>query len=602
MISVILTSYNHEHYLRKSIESVLCQTYKDYEFIIVDDCSQDTSWEIICEYKKMYPHIITIRHTFNWGGGSIEDIVVNVAKGEYIAIHHSDDIWEKDKLQKQVDAILSIPDCAAVFTNAAAIDDAGNPYKDQAGFYYNLFNVQNRSRHEWLNYFFYKGNCLCHPSVLIRKDAYMEDGFFRKGLRQIPDYVKWIQLCKKHEIFVIQEPLVKFRIHAAGKNTSGIRADTQIRSTIEMFLMLREYLTITDRNDFLRIFPDARQYCTEDFFSVKYALGRICTEPGMKPYTRLFGIQLLYEVLNDPALSKAVADNMQYNNKTFKEDNGKVDIFGLLPQAFEQKRTIYYDIGQGYNNVNAVSESFTLGDSLSFEMNTVINLSEDCVLKGLRFDPAEGVMISACLSQLSVNGTAIKYIGENALYRSNNTDYFINLDPIYSLEIPEGLSGERIYSIKICGSLERLTSDTIGKIVPDIMYQNKDLLDTLKDENAKNQLALKEKDIAIKDIKNVLKQTENNNKELMQELLREKNNTVQLQEKIIQMQSRFLEVQENLQANNKKLDSKNAELDAEIRSLKNTLNCQKQENQKLNQQIEEIHLTIWGKAYKKFKK
>ena len=95
-ISVILTSYNHEKFLRQSIESVLDQTYQDFEFIIVDDCSTDHSWKIICEYKDRYPQIIAIRHDYNWHGGSIDDAVRNYASGDYIAVHHSDDIWMKD--------------------------------------------------------------------------------------------------------------------------------------------------------------------------------------------------------------------------------------------------------------------------------------------------------------------------------------------------------------------------------------------------------------------------------------------------------------------------------------------------------------------------
>lgn len=177
-ISVILTSYNHERFLRQSIDSVLNQTYQDFEFIIVDDFSKDSSWDIICEYKEKNPKLITIRHEYNWGGGSIEDVVKNHASGDYIAIHHSDDVWEKDKLQKQVDAMQSVPNCAAVFTNASAIDDDGRPYGDETGFYFELFSVKNRSRYEWLNHFFYKGNCLCHPSVLIKKKCIYGRWFF----------------------------------------------------------------------------------------------------------------------------------------------------------------------------------------------------------------------------------------------------------------------------------------------------------------------------------------------------------------------------------------------------------------------------------------
>ena len=155
-ISVILTSYNHEKYIRQSIESVLNQTYRNFEFIIVDDCSTDSSWNIICEYQEKYPSIITIRHDYNWHGGTVEDIVKNVATGDYIALHHSDDVWELDKLKKQVSAMNEHPECVAIFTNARAIAEDGSLYQDRAGFYYNLFQTKNRSRQELLNYYFYK--------------------------------------------------------------------------------------------------------------------------------------------------------------------------------------------------------------------------------------------------------------------------------------------------------------------------------------------------------------------------------------------------------------------------------------------------------------
>ena len=145
-VSVILTSYNHDKFLVESIESVLNQTYRDFEFIIVDDCSTDSSWDIISKYKALYPEIVTIRHDYNWHGGVTEDTVRNYATGEYIALHHSDDVWGLDKLEKQIKAMETTPGCVAVFTNAKAIDDSGQDYLDEKGFYYNLFKVENRSR------------------------------------------------------------------------------------------------------------------------------------------------------------------------------------------------------------------------------------------------------------------------------------------------------------------------------------------------------------------------------------------------------------------------------------------------------------------------
>lgn len=475
-ITVILTSYNHEKFIRKSIDSVLDQTYQDFEFIIVDDCSSDSSWDIICEYKRKYPKIITIRHEYNWRGGTLEDTVKKYATGDYIALHHSDDIWKKDKLQKQVDAMKNVPGCVAVFTNAEAIDDDGNSYADEDGFYYHLFQTENRSRQKWLNYFFYNGNCLCHPSILIRKDVYEEDGFFRKGLRQIPDFVKWIQICRKHEIYVLPDSLVQFRVHAGGKNTSGMRAETQIRSTIELFLMLNEYMQITDYEEFLKVFPEAAPNCKEEAFISEYAFGRICTQENMQSYTRLYGISLLYKVLNDPTKAKILKDHYQYTMRDFMDFNGKYDIFGILPKAFEQTRSIYLDTGNGFNLDEMYTERFTLGNKERFEWTCKIEVTDGKKINSLRFDPSEGVMVKVKLQKVLINGIEASWIAENALCSEDEKQLFVNLDPIYTINIPEESDLTERLEIVIAGEIERLTDDEISRVVSKTMYSTRDML------------------------------------------------------------------------------------------------------------------------------
>lgn len=469
-ISVILTSYNHEKFLARSIESVLNQTYKDFEFIIVDDCSTDASWDIIKAYKQKYPYIITLRHEYNWGGGVVADTVRNYATGDYVAIHHSDDLWEREKLQKQVDILKEHPEYVAVFTNASAIDEEGNAYEDENGFYYNLFAVENRSRYEWLNHFFFYGNCLCHPSIIVKKSVYEEDGFFRKGLKQIPDFVKWIQICKKYEIYVIPEVLVKFRVRTGGQNTSGMRLDTQIRSTVELFLMLQEYLDIKNQQEFLAIFPEAKKYCTEDYFSPEYVLGRICTEEGMPAYTRLFGVEQLYKVLNDSTQMEQLQRKEFYSVREFIKANGLYDIFGMLPRAFEQTRSVYYDCGDGYNADYVVREKYTLNQEAVFHMCATIRTDSERTIRSLRFDPAEGVLVKSKIESIIVNGERVEFAAENALQKVNDEDVFINMDPIYSLTLSSKLMTQNMLVVEIRGRVSRLTDAEIGNVVTGFMY------------------------------------------------------------------------------------------------------------------------------------
>ena len=98
-VSVILTSYNHEKYLQESIDSVLMQTFEDFELIVVDDCSSDNSWSIIESYKD--DRLVKIRNSEN-KLFYVNNIIKNVTRGQYIALHHSDDVWEPNKLAEQV--------------------------------------------------------------------------------------------------------------------------------------------------------------------------------------------------------------------------------------------------------------------------------------------------------------------------------------------------------------------------------------------------------------------------------------------------------------------------------------------------------------------
>src|SRR5689334_17894284 len=97
-VSIILTSYNHAKYLQQAIDSALSQTFSDFELIIWDDASTDQSWEIIQSYSDS--RIKSFRNRENKGVFVLNRAIQEIATGEYIAIHHSDDIWERKKLEK----------------------------------------------------------------------------------------------------------------------------------------------------------------------------------------------------------------------------------------------------------------------------------------------------------------------------------------------------------------------------------------------------------------------------------------------------------------------------------------------------------------------
>lgn len=319
-ISVILTSFNHAKFLREAIESTLNQTYKDFELIIWDDASTDNSWDIITSYQD--PRIRAFRNSKQMRGiYNMNKAILEVAQGDFIAIHHSDDVWELDKLEKQINFLWANPDIGAVFTNALIINENGSEFQDKEHFYYNIFNQENRTRHQWLRYFFDKGNALCHPSVMIRKQCYSDCGLYRYGLGQLGDFDMWIRLCLQYEIHVLPEKLIRFRILKGDANTSGNRPDTRARGCFEFYLLLFNFLKLKKGEDLLKAFPETSKYLEESRENVRYSLARAILDMSPQYYITQFALNVLFDCINDRELNL----DESFNGSDFVKMTGVLD-------------------------------------------------------------------------------------------------------------------------------------------------------------------------------------------------------------------------------------------------------------------------------------
>jgi glycosyltransferase involved in cell wall biosynthesis len=353
-VSVILTSYNHASYLRDAIDSVLSQTYCDFELIIWDDASTDESWLIINSYKDS--RIKAFRNEERKRGVyGINKAIGEIARGDYIAIHHSDDIWDPSKLERQVRFLDEHPDVGAVFTNALIVGENGAALEDTSNVYYKIFEQPNRSRHEWLNQFFYKGNALCHPSVLIRRRCYIDSGFYRPWLAQVSDFDMWIRLCLKHSIYVLPEKLVRFRVRENEANTSGNRPDARIRGLIEFHYILKNYVLIDTFSEMVLIFPEAQKFFRFGGFESQFVLAMICLEDKSYRTAQLFGLELLFDLLSDNEKAKKIKNLYGFDYFNFMELTARHDVFARETVADLRKAVIERD-GQIVRLSQAVDE------------------------------------------------------------------------------------------------------------------------------------------------------------------------------------------------------------------------------------------------------
>jgi hypothetical protein len=330
-VTVILTSYNHTRFLRESIDSVLNQSFSDFDLIIWDDGSTDDSWKVIESYSD--PRIRAFKNTDKQRGSPIATAVAYVDTGEYIAIHHSDDVWQKDKLEKQMAFLTAHSEIGAVFTDITPIGENGETFTDASRFNYKVFAQPNRSRYEWLNFFFYHGNALCHPSMLIRKVCYQECGMYRPGMAQLGDFDMWVRLCLKYEIHVLPEKLVRFRVQRNMANSSSGLMENRIRSAFEYFQILGHYRQLSTYEDMIKTFPAAQRFDRPDGFDPAFALATIAIEEGPYAFHKLFGVQLLFEALSDPERAETLRRLYNFDISKFREICGAYDVFGLYVQS-----------------------------------------------------------------------------------------------------------------------------------------------------------------------------------------------------------------------------------------------------------------------------
>ena len=169
-VSIILANYNEEKYIAEAIESVINQTYTNWELIIIDDASTDRSQDIINSYKDS--RIKTRFCKKNNHVAYASNLGIDMAIGEYIAKIDSDDVWEAKKLEKQVLFMEEHTEYGVCFSKVNIIDEDSREANTKFRDIFELFDkVKNRSQEEWIKYFLKNGNCLCNASAVIRKAA-----------------------------------------------------------------------------------------------------------------------------------------------------------------------------------------------------------------------------------------------------------------------------------------------------------------------------------------------------------------------------------------------------------------------------------------------
>lgn len=226
-VSVIMSVYNCEKFLAQTIESVLNQSFLDFEFIIIDDCSTDSSKKIIENFQLKDKRIRFFANKQNLGLTKNLNFGISVSIGEFIARVDGDDYWvDADKLQKQVSFLQNNPKVGLLGSYANMLDSAG---KMKYVFRPPVSNISIRKQ-------ILIRNCFIHSSVMCRRQSILSSKGYSENEAYIEDYGLWLRIGQKFEMANLPEIMVNYRI-----NLSGITQTRRIEQMERIFCLIKKY-------------------------------------------------------------------------------------------------------------------------------------------------------------------------------------------------------------------------------------------------------------------------------------------------------------------------------------------------------------------------
>jgi glycosyltransferase involved in cell wall biosynthesis len=215
--------YNGETHLREAVESILNQTFYDFELVIVDDGSTDSSWQILSEYSAKDSRIVLIQNEANLGLEKSLNKGLAATKGEYFARQDADDVSGSNRLQLQVDFLDNHPEVGALGTAVELIDEQGNTIGK------NSLPTDRESLQSLLLF----NNFMHHSTLMVRSSLMQKLGGYDETMRYVEDYDLWWRLSCLSGLTTLPNLLLKRRVDD-GPRISKLYREKQLQNSFEI--------------------------------------------------------------------------------------------------------------------------------------------------------------------------------------------------------------------------------------------------------------------------------------------------------------------------------------------------------------------------------
>jgi glycosyltransferase involved in cell wall biosynthesis len=202
-VSVIIPTHNRARFLAGAVRSVLAQSFKDLEIVVVDDGSSDDTEAVIQGFRQA--EIRYVRHDCQRGGAAARNTGILNSSGEYIAFLDDDDEWYPEKLMRQMSVMLASPsEIGGVYTGYFIVDRSNGEIRGQ------IVPTERGDIYQAL----LTGNCVGGTScMLLRRSCFDKTGLFDERLPSFQDYDLWLRAARKYRFDCIREPMLKYFVH-----------------------------------------------------------------------------------------------------------------------------------------------------------------------------------------------------------------------------------------------------------------------------------------------------------------------------------------------------------------------------------------------------
>jgi glycosyltransferase involved in cell wall biosynthesis len=230
LVSVIIPAYNSLKWVKRAVNSVIRQTYRNVEVIVVDDGSTDGTFEYV---KTNIPEITLLQQP-NKGVAAARNLGVRHSKGEFVAFLDADDLWAPEKLKLQMVIFEKYPSCGLCATDAVSFSFTEKEPELDSDYAFQVINNSVLIDVDIKTLF--RENIINTSSAVVRRDVFDKAGHFDENLRRTEDYDLWLRICDNWKIYYMDIPLIGYQITSGSLSTNTLGRGTTMLQVFEKWL------------------------------------------------------------------------------------------------------------------------------------------------------------------------------------------------------------------------------------------------------------------------------------------------------------------------------------------------------------------------------